>query len=197
MKLKEISVLNRPPTENESYIGGGCNLISADFWPRDKNNKPCMHLLTMECKFFDDELCNRYISVFIPYDDRKYYTQIRGELVDNYTAIIIHDRTGPYINCFLDASIETIQKALVVQQQNLDDSAEICGSKIFGYPAWLQAPEQIENHHCVLSLYGNDISLAFNENRGLFLDGVVYLFIKDDYSTYENYSNIGKLIWQL
>lgn len=197
MKLEEIVILDRLPLAEEAYIGGGCNLAPTIIWPKDMNGNPCMHIATFPCKFFDKNSGERFISVFIPYADRYYYKQIRGEIVDNFSSIIVHDNSGEERNEFTDPTIKTFPKAAVVIGRDIEDSEEVCGSKIFHVPAWLQGEEIYIDHQCKISLYGNDVSSAFEEERGLFSDGVIFLYVNKNYLKFPLGSQVGKLIWQL
>lgn len=195
MKFEEIVVLNREPIAQEGYVGGGCNLDSSIDWPNDAGMQPCMHLLTVPCKFFDKNYSERFISVFIPYADRKFYKQIRGE--ENHTSIIIHDDSGTYRNEYFNDEVTTIPRALSVEIRSEEDSQELCTSKIFNVPGWLQGEIVFSNHRCVFSMYGNDFSSAFTEPWGLFFDGVAYVFVKENYKNEKNGSDVGKLFLQL
>lgn len=197
MKLEEIIILNRAPIVGEGYIGGGCHLPKEIEWPKDQNGKACMHIGTFPCAFFDKSIENKFISVFIPYADRYYYKQIRGEIKNNYSKIIIHANLGAERNDFNDPAIKTFPKAVQVIERPIDDSEDICGSKIFNVPGWLQGEEHYPGHSCKISLYGIDFDSAFEEPRGLFSDGVVFLFVDDNYAKFALGAGIGKLIWQL
>lgn len=197
MRLEEINILDREPTKDEGFIGGGCYLSEEIEWPKDKNNVPCMHLGTFPCQMFDKECMDKFISVFIPYADRYYYKQIRGDISENYTAIIVHENLGPLRNEFSNPTVKSFAKAVQVVKSDSQDSEDICGSKIFNVPGWLQGEENYPNHSCKISIYGNDFDSAFEEQWGLFSDGVIFLFVENQYCKIAIGSQIGKLIWQL
>lgn len=196
MKFQEIITLDREPNNGEAYMGGGCKLAEEIPWPIDSAGHPCMHLMTVPCNFFEKEKTARFISVFIPYFDKLYYKEIRY-LESNKTTIIIHQNKSPERNEYIDNSVQSIPRALIVINQDEEDSSDICGSKIFNIPGWLQGEELIENHTCKFSMYGNDFSAAFKEERGLFSDGVIFIELLNDYQTMKEGSQVGKLIWQL
>lgn len=196
MKFQEILTLNRAPCGDEPYMGGGCRLSNDIAWPTDAAGRPCMHLMTVPCRFFERDGSRRFISVFIPYADSHYYKEIRY-LESNRTAIIIHSGDAHERNEYLDSSVKSSPKAMAVVDRDEEDSEEICGSKIFNVPGWLQGEELIEGHSCKFSIYGNDFSEAFEDDRGLFSDGVVFIEIVDGYEKLSDGSNVGKLVWQL
>lgn len=177
-------------------MGGGCRLSKAIAWPTDAAGRPCMHLMTVPCSFFEKNGSPRLISVFIPYADGSYYKEIRC-LESNRTAVVIHSGDSNERNEYLDDSVKSSPKAMTVVDRDEEDSEEICGSKIFNAPGWLQSEELIEGYSCKFSICGNDFSEAFEENRGLFSDGVVYIEVADRYEKMSDGSNVGKLVWQL
>lgn len=77
MRHQEIVTLDRAPRDGEAYMGGGCRLSEKIVWPTDSANRPCMHLMTVPCNFFERNGSERYISVFIPYSNKDYYKEIR------------------------------------------------------------------------------------------------------------------------
>lgn len=196
MKFQEIVTLDRAPRDGEPYMGGGCRLSTAIVWPTDAAGRPCMHLMTVPCSFFERNRSSRLISVFIPYADSSYYKEIRY-LESNRTAIIIHSGASSERNEYFDNSVKSSPKAMAVVDRDQEDSEDICGSKIFNAPGWLQGEELIEGHSCKFSIYGNDFCNAFEENRGLFSDGVVHIEIAEGYEKMSDGSNVGRLVWQL
>jgi hypothetical protein len=197
MKFEEIVMFNRLPKVGEAFVGGMCNLAEAIPWPLDSKQRPCMHLMTLPCSFFDKKNSHLFLSVFIPYADDLYYKDLRGSFEENASAVIIHDNSGQERNEFNDPSVKSRATAMGVEIRDEDDEPDICGSKIFHVPGWLQDEELIEGYSCKLSVYGNDFSAAFEETRGLFSDGVVFIFVKDTYQIETYGSIVGKLIWQL
>lgn len=196
MKHQEIVTLDRAPHDGEAYMGGGCRLDAGIAWPTDSAGRPCMHLMTLPCHFFERDGSTRFISVFIPYADENYYKEIRY-LESNRTAVIIHSNNAEERNEYHDESVKSTPKALAVVERDEEDSDEICGSKIFNVPGWLQGEELIDGHSCKFSIYGNDFSEAFDEQRGLFWDGVVFVEVIDGYEKMADGCDVGKLIWQL
>lgn len=156
-----------------------------------------MHLMTVPCSFFEKYSTPRFISVFIPYHDKYYYKEIGGTEEPNNSSIIIHENTSPFRNEYHDNAVKVTPKALQVVTQEEEDSPEICGSKIFNVPGWLQGEDLLSNHTCKFSMYGIDFCPAFDESRGLFSDGVVFVELIDGYQHMPSGSEVGKLIWQL
>lgn len=194
--FQELLVSSDVPLTSDPFVGGAACIPSGMAWPLDVDGHPCMHLLS-----FPLSLCslksNRYAAAFVPYHDRKYYKQISEEPASNHSKILIYSTPGPPRNEYFDVDVKSTPRKLSVLNHNEIDTDKNYSSKLFNAPAWLQDEIIYPGHHCKMAIYGIDLAKSFEENRGLFSDGMVYVFIADDAENLPDGAEIGKVFFQL
>jgi hypothetical protein len=194
--FQEIAITKDFPAPTDPFIGGPCNLPADIPWPIDKDGNPCMHLLSFPLSMVVSG-SNRYVAAFIPYHDRKYYKQISDDPACNYSSILLYSLPGPPRNEYTDKDVNSLPRRIILINHDVADNSQNYSSKIFNTPAWLQDEIHFEKHTCKVALYAVDLSACFTENRGMFSDGIVYIFIHDEVELKSDGANVGKVFFQL
>jgi hypothetical protein len=198
--MKEIIFEARPPGVGDGIVDGPCLLSEQLPWPRDGDSMPLFHLLSAPALWLVPELIhssskNLWISVFISYDRTTFshYGKMSSDTPDHKDAVVLlHDMTGPSRSEHPNQSAVSKSAKLVAAKEGDDNVASYIDSS----PSWVQDPIDIDGFDWVMSIYGPDMDSALDENRGIFSDGVGYVFIKSALDL-NSFGMVGKFFLQL
>lgn len=177
------------------HAAGGCLLPGSMDWPRDGSGGSLLHLLTIPAGWVIEN-SKGWISVFTPYYLSDTYLHWEGLTAsdDNKSAVVFHNNDGVGRNEYCK-ELSPARK-IVLNHLNEEDSDRNLMSKIYGIPAWLQDREVMEGYKCLFAINGNDIDIGFSEEPGIFSDGVIYVFLRDNFNLNENPSVQGVITFQ-
>lgn len=193
--LKKIIFTSDPASPNEAHCGGGCSLPNTIAWPKNKNGENLLHILTIPTGWVIEK-SEGWISIFTPFNLKDTYLHWEELTPDgkNQSTILFHDNDGDYRNEYTQ-EISPSRKILL-HKINDSDSDKNFASKIYGIPAWLQDEDSVSGHQCHLALNGEDIDIGFQEEPGIFSDGMVYIFLKNNFQLQERPSSQGMITFQ-
>lgn len=180
---------------DQPHAGGGCLLPKNFPWPKDKNGVSLLHLLTIPVNWLIESQ-GGWLSVFTPFDSQDPYLHWEDLTAEgeNQSVVLFHDNDGESRDEF--SRPISPARNIFINNINEDDSARNFGSKVYGTPAWLQDVEKIVGHDCLFAINGDDFDVAFNEEPGIFSDGVVYVFLRNGFQFGSRPSVQGKITFQ-
>ncbi|MCA8060734.1 hypothetical protein [Burkholderia sp. AU38729] len=180
---------------DKAHAGGGCLLPIGYPWPKDGSGNNLLHLLTIPAEWINESM-NGWISMFTPFftdDPFRHWEELTAD-GDNHSVVIFHDNGGVERNEYSDLTSQA--KRVDLSVVNEVDSNKNFESKIYGIPAWLQDKEDVEGHECIFAINGDDFDVVFDEEPGIFSDGVVYTFISNEFQTKSRPSAQGIITFQ-
>ncbi|WP_129515788.1 hypothetical protein [Burkholderia stabilis] len=193
--IKKIIFSANSVSLDQAHAGGGCLLPSSYPWPKDGKGGNLLHLLTIPVSWINESM-DGWVSIFTPFDMDDPYLHWE-ELTadgDNHSVVIFHDNDGMERNEYSGLTSQAKQVDLSVVDE--DDSDRNFESKIYGIAAWLQDKEVIVGHECLFAVNGDDFDVVFDEEPGIFSDGVVYVFLKDEFQIKDKPSDQGIITFQ-
>lgn len=193
--IKKLMFTSDSADLSEAHAGGGCLLPNSLDWPKDENGESLLHLLTIPAGWLLEK-SEGWISIFTPFylvDTYLHWEELTSD-GKNQSLVIYHDNDGPARNDY-SKEISPARK-VICENANEEDSDKNFQSKIYGIPAWLQDREAVEGHNCFFAISGDDVDIAFSEEPGIFSDGVVYVFLKQNFQVEDRPSIQGKITFQ-
>jgi len=166
----------------KNRIGGDACLPNTVTWPKDKNNRNMLFLMTLS-----GELISMYtkilipknlsISVFIPYTKNSITDTIQMARSSDIAKVIIHENEN-FTRQENDTPLLPARK-ISIKSEDIEDEDEFSDEieeKIGGVPTWLQDKIDYEDYEFVLQILGTEFGKYFPEYKNIFLGGVGYLF---------------------
>ena len=198
--MKELIFETAPPRDGEGIIDGPCKLNEKIQWPHGEDASPLFHLLSVPLVWLtpdkDTNASNgRWVSVFVSYDKAGYshYGKMSSDTPDHAdAAVILHDMTGPKRSLHPNQGAASKNIALAPAREGDDNVA----SYVDSVPSWVQDPIELNGFSWVLSIYGPDMDASLVENRGIFSDGVGYVFLRANFDP-DSFGTVGKFFLQL
>lgn len=88
--LLELVFSHTYSTETYGVVGGPCNIHSR-LWPSDRKNDPLFHLVTLPASWILNDIDEKLISIFIPYDkeDFSHFEQMSPYEIDHKDSFVI------------------------------------------------------------------------------------------------------------
>ncbi|MBR7955455.1 hypothetical protein KDW78_16370 [Burkholderia cenocepacia] len=193
--IKKILFSSDSASLDQAHAGGGCLLPSSYPWPKDAKGAELLHLLSIPVGWINESI-NGWVSVFTPFstDDPFLHWEELTSDGDNDSVVIFHDNSGVERNEY--SGLTSQAKRVSLSVVNEGDSDKNFESKIYGIPAWLQDKEAIIGHECLFAINGDDFDVVFEEEPGIFSDGVVYVFLKNDFHVASRPSAQGLITFQ-
>lgn len=193
--IKKMVFTNDPVGLEQPHAGGGCLLPASFPWPKDRTGKDLLHVLTIPADWLIDSQCG-WLSLFSPFSSEDPYLHW-DELTtegDNQSVVLFHDNKGKN----RDKHHEPLSQARSITLNFLSepDTTKNFVSKIYGVLAWLQDVEEIADHRCVFAVNGDDLDSVFTEEPGIFSDGMLYVFLRDDFHLGGRPSVQGQITFQ-
>ncbi|WGY71013.1 hypothetical protein KEC55_28855 [Burkholderia cepacia] len=178
--IKKILFSSDSASLDQAHAGGGCLLPSSYPWPKDAKGENLLHLLSIPASWINESV-EGWVSIFTPFsmDDPFLHWEELTSDGDNYSIVISHDNNGVARNEYSGMISQAKQVCLSVVNEG--DSDKNFESKIYGIPAWLQDKEDVANRECLFAVNGDDFDIVFDEEPGIFSDGVVYVFLNNDF----------------
>ncbi|MBC7350707.1 MAG: DUF1963 domain-containing protein, partial [Candidatus Aminicenantes bacterium] len=196
---KELPVLphpqaDQPGGQQSPHVGGGCYLPNDFEWPKDSKGKALLHLMTVPAGWVE-EGAEGWLSLFTPYDQQDTYLHweeltVNGE---NESVVIYHDNCGDVRNDYGDLSPA---RKVEIEVSSMMETDKDFTSRVDGTIAWVQDLESLSGSSCRMMINGDDIDIGFAEEPGIFSDGVVYVFLKDNFQLGSRPSVQGVLTFQ-
>jgi hypothetical protein len=181
--MRELIFSAELSDQDTGILDGPCELDAAIPWPSDKDSTPLFHLLSLPLAWLEDPQFNskrfKWLSIFVSYDKATYshYGKMSSDEPDHAEAqVIVHGMSGTSRS--QHPSQASVSKKITTRAANEND--DNVASHIGGAPSWVQDPIAVDGYKWVLSIYGPDMDEALGENRGIFSDGVGYVFLKTD-----------------
>ncbi|WP_325166795.1 hypothetical protein [Pseudomonas sp. LAM2023] len=161
------------------HVGGGCHLPTDFAWPKDSKGKALLHLMTVPAGWVE-EGAEGWLSLFTPYDQEDTYLHWVELTIDgeNESVVIYHDNCGHVRNEYGDLSPA---RKVELEVSSAAETGKDFTSRIGGAIAWVQDVEYLQGSSCRIMINGDDIDIGFAEESGMFSDGVVYVFLKDNF----------------
>ena len=167
-------------------MGGGASLPLRVVWPEDKDGEPMLHLMTLS-----PELINTYsnckiaethcVSVFIPFKKNSVEHVIDLARRPESARVIAHE-IATEIRQECREPLDPPHAITVECDPGRDDEDEFSDEiepKIGGGPTWLQDVIEAPGKQFLLQLLSSQFNDSWPSHRGMFMGGVVYLFISD------------------
>lgn len=178
----------------DPHVGGGCALPNDFAWPKDSKGKALLHLMTVPAGWVE-ECAEGWLSLFTPYDQQDTYLHWEELTVDgeNESIVIYHDNCGSIRNEYGDLSPA---RKIELEVSSVMETDKDFTSRVGGTTAWVQDVESLSGSSCRMMINGDDIDIGFAEESGIFSDGVVYIFLKDNFQLGARPSAQGILTFQ-
>ncbi|MDU9405382.1 DUF1963 domain-containing protein [Pseudomonas sp. zfem004] len=163
----------------DPHVGGGCALPNDFAWPKDSKGKALLHLMTFPAGWVEED-AEGWLSLFTPYDQQDTYLHWEELTIDgeNESVVIYHDNCGHVRNEYGDLSPA---RKIELEVSSAAEADKDFTSRAGGAIAWVQDVESLSGSNCRMMINGDDIDVGFAEESGIFSDGVVYVFLKDNF----------------
>ena len=156
-------------------------------WPKDKNGAPMLHLMTLS-----SDLINTYstckipekhcVSVFIPFEKNSIQHVIDLARTPETARIILHE-VATQVRQECPEALEPPHAITIESDPDREEEDEFSDEiepKIGGGPTWLQDVIDAPGKQFLLQLLGSEFNKSWPSHQGIFMGGVVYMFINGD-----------------
>lgn len=193
--MKHLKVSTAVVELTEAHMAGGCLLAQEIEWPVDKEGRPLLHLLTMPAEWVELG-AQGWISLFSPYCREDTFLHWEGLTAegDNCSVVIYHDNDGVSRDAY--NGFQTPPCRVFIEHDREPESSKDFRSRICSVVSWLQDKESVAGQACRVMLNGDDFDIGFPGDAGIFSDGVVYVFLNENFSEKARPSVQGVMTFQ-
>lgn len=167
-----------------SRMGGDASLPAAIEWPRDKDGKPMLLLMTLASTLISTYLNNRLpenygISVFVPFEKDSVEHVVDLARRPETARVIAHE-IAPDLRQECHAPLvppHAITIEVDADREDEDEFSDEIENKIGGKATWLQDRIELYDKQFLLQVGAGLFDRYWPSHRGIFMGGMVYLFV--------------------